>query len=818
MKDQDKTKTQIIEELNTQRRRTAELEALVVQCRLGEESFPSLPAEYRTVLDSLSDAIHVIDSDFRLILVNQKFEQWNGELGLDTQMVGKDLFEVFSFLPERVRGEYYQVFNTGKMLITEEVTRVAGREIVTETRKIPIHTDGRVRWIVTVLRDITAHMATEKRLRESEKRFRETADLLPTVVVEFDTEGLVTYVNDYGYQMLGYSPADVEQGFRIPWLLPADEQTKHAERVGRLVQEGRVQPTEYRLLRKDRTVMHALVTSAPIYRDGEIVGIRSTATDISELKKAEEALRESEKRFRMLIETMQEGFGMQDEEGVITYVNHRICEMSGYSKEELIGRAAIDFIDESYLNLVQEQRERRREGHAQSYEAQWKGKDGREIPTITSATPILDEEGRFKGSFAVITEITERKRMEEALRESETRFRELADLLPQSVFELDLKGNFTYCNRCGFETFGYTREDLKKGVNALQLYIPEERQRVGQNIGKRLTGDEFDDHEYTGLRKDGSTFPILVYSSPIIRDGKPVGVRGIVLDITDRKQVEEELRESEEKFHKAFHRNPSPMTISSIDGRFVDVNDAFALHLGYSRQELIGKSASELGIFLEQADRQKRFERLVTGGRAFSADDVQLRTKTGEIRWGLVSYEIIEIKGERFILGVGTDITERKKAEEELRRKQAELLRQSRKLEEVNAALGVLLKRREEDKRELEENVLAHVKDLVFPYLDRLRNCKTSPDQEILIEILESHLKDIVSPFAAKLSARFSNLTPTEIQVASLVKDGKTTKEIASILNLSENTIISHRFHIRTKLGLRSKKMNLTSYLRSRHG
>ena len=817
MKDQDKTKKQVIDELNIQRRRTAELEELTAHYPQGEDSFPSLPAEYRAVLDSLSDAIHVIDSDFRLILVNQKFEQWNGELGLDTQMVGKDLFEVFPFLPESVRGEYYQVFNTGKMLITEEVTTVAAREIATETRKIPIHTNGRVRWIVTVLRDITAHMATEKRLRESEKRFRETADLLPTVVVEFDTEGLVTYVNDYGYQMLGYSPSDVEQGFRIPWLLPANEQAKHAERVGRLVEEGRLQPTEYRLLRKDRTVMHALVTSAPIYKDGEIVGIRSTATDISELKKAEEALRESERRFRMLIETMQEGFGMQDEEGIITYVNHRICEMSGYSKEELIGRAAIDFIDESYLNLVHKQRERRREGYAQSYEAQWKGKDGREIPTITSATPILDEKGRFNGSFAVITEITERKRMEEALRESETRFRELADLLPQSVFELDLKGNFTYCNRCGFETFGYTREDLEKGVNALQLYIPEERERVERNIRKRLTGDEFDDHEYTGLRKDGSTFPILVYSSPIIRDGKPVGVRGIVLDITDRKQVEEELRASEEKFHKAFHRNPSPMTISSIDGCFVDVNEAFALHLGYARPELIGKSASELGIFLEQADRQKRFERLVTRGRAFSADDVQLRTKTGEIRWGLVSYEIIEIKGERFILGVGTDITERKKAEEELRRKQAELLRQSHKLEEVNAALGVLLKRREEDKRELEENVLASVKDLVFPYLDRLRNCQTNPDQEILIEIIESHLKDIVSPFAAKLSARFSNLTPTEIQVASLVKDGKTTKEIASVLNLSENTIISHRFHIRTKLGLRSKKMNLTSYLRSRH-
>jgi PAS domain S-box-containing protein len=817
MKDQNKTKKQLIDELNTLRLQIAELESSAAKRQPAGDTFHSSQTQYRTVFDSLGDAIHVIDSNFRFTLFNKRFERWNRELALETQVIGKNLLEVFPFLPENVRNEYIRVFDTGKMLITEEITTVDDREIITETRKIPIYSDGMVSRVLTVIRDITNRRQAEKRLRESEERFRETVDLLPTVIVEFDTEGYITYVNNYGYQLLGYSSSDVEQGFRISWLLPEDEHSKHTGRVRRLIEEERVLPTEYRLLREDGSAIHALVTSAPIYKDGDIVGIRSTATDITERIKAEEALRVSEKRFRMLVETMQEGLGVLDENGIITYINNRICEMSGYSKEELIGRAATDFIDEPYLDLVYEQIERRREGHTRSYEVKWKGKDGRRVPTIISAAPILDEEGRFKGSFAVITDIIERKRVEEALRESETRFRELADLLPQSVFELDLQGNFTYSNRCGFETFGYTREDLEKGVNALHLYIPEERERVEQNIRKRMTGEEFDDHEYTGLRKDGSTFPILVYSSPIIRDGKPVGVRGLVLDITDRKRVEEELRESEEKFHKAFHRNPSPMTISSLDGYYIDVNDAFALLLGYSREELIGQYASELGIFLDQARREERFERLAAQGGPFSADEVELRTKTGETRWGLASYEVIEIKGERFILGVGTDITERRKTEEELREKQAKLLAQSHKLEEVNAALGVLLRRREEDKLELEENVLANVNDLVFPYLDRLKNSHPDPDQEILIEILESHLKDIISPFSARLSSRFSNLTPTEIQVASLIKDGKTSKEIASILNLSENTIISHRFHIRMKLGLRSKKMNLTSYLRSRH-
>ena len=126
----------------------------------------------------------------------------------------------------------------------------------------------------------------------------------------------------------------------------------------------------------------------------------------------------------------------------------------------------------------------------------------------------------------------DRKRVNEALRESELRFRELAELLPQPVFEMDVDGNLTYSNRSGFETFGYAQKDLEKGVNALELYMPEERERVKDNLRKRLAGEEFEDHEYSALRKDGSTFPILVYSASIIRDNKPVGVRGIALDIT----------------------------------------------------------------------------------------------------------------------------------------------------------------------------------------------------------------------------------------------------------------------------------------------
>ncbi len=152
---------------------------------------------------------------------------------------------------------------------------------------------------------------------------------------------------------------------------------------------------------------------------------------------------------------------------------------------------------------------------------------------------------------------------------------------------------------------------------------------------------------------------------------------------------------------------------------------------------------------------------------------------------------------------------------EERKRAEAALRAQSSYLEEVNTALQVLLKKREEDKREMQENVLSNVKELVSPYLVRLKRGHLEPHQETMLEILQSNLDNIISPFISKLSSRYLNFTPTEIRVANLIKEGKTNKEIAELLLISKNTVLFHRHHIRTKLGLRNKKINLRTHLLS---
>ena len=172
------------------------------------------------------------------------------------------------------------------------------------------------------------------------------------------------------------------------------------------------------------------------------------------------------------------------------------------------------------------------------------------------------------------------------------------------------------------------------------------------------------------------------------------------------------------------------------------------------------------------------------------------------------------------------EILERKRVEKLLRETQrnlerlvkertAELEMKTKNLEELNIALNVLLKKREDDKQDLEENYIHNVKDLIFPHIEKLRNCNPSPNQKFYIEIIEANLHEIVSPFARQLSSSYFNFTPTEIRVANLIKKDKTSKEIAEAFNISESAIIYHRHNIRKKLGLNNKKINLKTYLQS---
>jgi PAS domain S-box-containing protein len=188
----------------------------------------------------------------------------------------------------------------------------------------------------------------------------------------------------------------------------------------------------------------------------------------------------------------------------------------------------------------------------------------------------------------------------------------------------------------------------------------------------------------------------------------------------------------------------------------------------------------------------------------------------GSISWYMTQLGPIRHKGA--VVGVivmPTDITKQKQAEEKLKSSEEALQVRRNQLEDVNRALRVLIKQRDLDRTEVEEKVMANVKELVLPYVEKLRKNSSDMKQMAYLNILESNLRDIVAPFAHKLSAKYSRLTPTEIQTAQLIKDGRTSREIAKLLHVSTRTIESHRQNIRMKMGLHAKKANLRSYLLS---
>ncbi len=158
---------------------------------------------------------------------------------------------------------------------------------------------------------------------------------------------------------------------------------------------------------------------------------------------------------------------------------------------------------------------------------------------------------------------------------------------------------------------------------------------------------------------------------------------------------------------------------------------------------------------------------------------------------------------------------ERRIAEEELKKREQALELKSRGLEEANTALKVLLQRREEDKTTLEEQVLANVRKLVLPYLENLKHLNLNENQAAQVHIAEENLKKIVSPFLRNLASSYLELTPREIQVANFVKEGKTTKEMTEILNISATAIDFHRKNLRSKFGIKNKKTNLMAFLSS---
>ena len=272
----------------------------------------------------------------------------------------------------------------------------------------------------------------------------------------------------------------------------------------------------------------------------------------------------------------------------------------------------------------------------------------------------------------LVAEIAERVRTEKALRESEEKYRSLAELLPQFVYEVDEKGFFTFVNRSALEATGYTQEDVDKGLNALDVFIPEETERLADNISRSLGGEKTPGTDYTLLRKDGATMRILVYARPIVHDEKIVGLRGVGVDISDRKLAEEALRESEEKYRRMVEPRRKSFYRTDIDGRLIFASPSSVLLLGYTSDESLGRRLTGLYALPEE---RTRFLNLLMENGSVTDFEAELCRKDGSRVWVSTNARLLrDEKGNPIgVEGVSRDVTTRKIAEAALRESEQRL-------------------------------------------------------------------------------------------------------------------------------------------------
>lgn len=395
------------------------------------------------------------------------------------------------------------------------------------------------------------------------------------------------------------------------------------------------------------------------------------------------------------------------------------------------------------------------------------------------------------------------------------RYRHFYQKAPVGMYEIDfVSGRCLSVNRFVLAYTGYTREEFL-AMNPADFIAEASRDLFGEHYEKIQCGEAARASvELQITCKKGPTRWALFE----IQDARMQGLQTVSVvfyTMDEHKRALKALAESEQRFRRLVETMKEGLIILDRDGRLIYVNQHLEEISGYSAEELLGR---EIRTFLSPEASRLIQGRLSGQDKTLQrAFEIAWKRKSGEQRYSIISPQVLPggdgDGGGSF--AIITDITAKKKAEDAVRRREKELRHKNDQLAEMNTALRMLAKLREQDKSEIENRVTANLQQLVEPLIEKLQHSGLNDRQKIYTQLLSANLKEITSSFNQRVSPHLLVLTPAEIEVANMVKHGRTTKEIASLMMISARTVDMHRLNIRRKLGLHKRSTNLRSYLLS---
>jgi len=331
-----------------------------------------------------------------------------------------------------------------------------------------------------------------------------------------------------------------------------------------------------------------------------------------------------------------------------------------------------------------------------------------------------------------------------------------------------------------------------------------------------------------------------IVNTPICWQDGTMSKQAMILDITDRKEAEtalklhqshleelvdrrtrewmtanDHLQKTENRYQTIFAATSAATIIIEADMAISLVNSAFVKQSGYAKAEIEGKKKWVEFVAKKDLEKMKRYHELRRTNPDLAPTRYEFRFRNRHGQFRDIDATIAMIPGTKQSVGSFMDVTDQKNAEKELKARGRDLEKKTLHLKELNTTLKVLLQRREEDKTLLETNVLANMRELVLPYVRKLKAVRSKADQQSYLQIIETNLNNIISPFLRTLTAHYAAFTLTEIRIVNLIREGQATKEIASLLHVSDRSVEFHRENIRRKLGMKNKKINLRAFLLS---
>ncbi|MHB8203946.1 MAG: PAS domain S-box protein, partial [Desulfomonilaceae bacterium] len=583
MQDIDKTKEQLLGELGELHSRIAVLESALKMSNSPE-------SKYREMIDQVTEAVFVVQEGW-IKFVNPAYSELTGysmeealASGIIESLVHPDDREMAArYHTRRLQGETTH-FRLDFRIICKD-----GTVKWVALKSSLIMWEGKPAALCLAV-DITERKKMQASVKESEKTLKSILSASPVGIIHTQN-AMIKWANQAWREIFGFS--DNQEYLNQPTQImhPSYVEYQHVRSVLYTnIKRAGISETDAKLRRNDGTVFDAHIRINLLDQDDPSKGTISAITDISERKQMEESLREAESRQKRAELVTRFGNWVFDFRTGKVRRSAGANKIYGLSKHEITIEEAKSIplpeyrpmLDEAFRALIKENK---------PYDVEFKIRrqtDG----AILDIHSIAEFDPKTNTMFGVIQDITERKRAEEALLQSEKRYRELTEFLPQPVYEVDTTMKPTFVNPACVELSGYTSEELLSGFNPLTLVIPEDRAKMAEDFQKLMQGQTIVWSEYTGLRKDGTTIPVLSNAAPIYENEMVVGIRGVISDITPLKRAEQEKMALQ---NQLFQSQKMETVGTLVGGIAHDFNNMLQIILGYSQLLLYDKKEGDPG-------------------------------------------------------------------------------------------------------------------------------------------------------------------------------------------------------------------------------